>query len=375
MMSESTLQLVTAIHSSGCRIVLAVTGGGSEAISLLFGVAGASQSMLLATVPYSEAALTDWLGATPEQSCSDRTARAMAMAAFERARRFDHGSTRLVGLGATASLASNRPKRGPHRLYIATQTATATSSFSVELSKGHRTRAGEEQLAASCILNELAATCEAGSPLPIEWQAEEQPSQMRFSAPQAWQQLLAGDRTEVCLGDERGLPRAIFPGAFNPLHRGHELMAAIANQMLGAPIEIELSITNVDKPALDFIEIRERVQQFSASVPVRLTRAPTFAEKAKLFPGVTFIVGSDTLERIAAPRYYQQNLATMLRAIESIALAGCRFLVFGRTWDGSFRALDDLDLPPSLRSLCQEVPQNEFRDDISSTELRRRGQQ
>ena len=34
----------------------------------------------------------------------------------------------------------------------------------------------------------------------------------------------------------------------------------------------------------------------------------------------------------------------------------------------------DLDLPDVLRSICREVPAKEFREDVSSTALRRSGQ-
>ena len=69
-------------------MVIAVTGGGSGAISSLLEVPGASASVLEAIVPYAATALADWLGGTPDHYCSERTARAMAMAAFERAANF-----------------------------------------------------------------------------------------------------------------------------------------------------------------------------------------------------------------------------------------------------------------------------------------------
>src|SRR5690606_9001569 len=108
----------------------------------------------------------------------------------------------------------------------------------------------------------------------------------------------------------------------------------------------------------------------TAEETVVLSCAPTFVEKAALFPGATFLVGTDTLERIAEPRYYGNNFPSMLRAVEQISLAGCRFLVFGRALGGDFKSLDDLNLPPSLALLCEEVPEHEFRQDISSTQLR-----
>ena len=135
-------------------------------------------------------------------------------------------------------------------------------------------------------------------------------------------------------------------------------------------IAYELSITNVDKPPLDFFEIDERTRQFSPQEAVWLTRAPTFVEKAEQFPGATFVVGADTIVRVGHPRYYGGQERSMEEAIGKIAAAGCRFLVFGRTVEGTFCELGDLEIPTSLARICQAVPADTFRDDISSTELR-----
>ena len=110
--------------------------------------------------------------------------------------------------------------------------------------------------------------------------------------------------------------------------------------------------------------------QFGPGETVWLTRAPTFEEKSQEFPGATFLVGADTIRRIADPRYYGGEPA-MHQALERIAGCGCRFLVFGRLGPSGFVRLGDLELPPALRRISIEVPAEQFREDISSTELRR----
>ena len=153
-------------------------------------------------------------------------------------------------------------------------------------------------------------------------------------------------------------------------------MAEVAARLLGCRVDFEISITNVDKPPLDFIEIDRRARQFSTaqdvSETVWLSRAPRFVDKAELFPGATFVVGADTIARIGQARYYAGQEAALEEAIARIAASGCRFLVFGRQVEGVFRTLRELPIPPQLAQLCQEVPQAEFRDDISSTQLRAR---
>ena len=81
-------ELIRRIHAAPGQLVLAITGGGSQAIGELLSVPGGSQTVLEAVVPYSAISLEAFLHARPEHFCSARTARMMAMAAFERARRF-----------------------------------------------------------------------------------------------------------------------------------------------------------------------------------------------------------------------------------------------------------------------------------------------
>jgi hypothetical protein len=151
-------------------------------------------------------------------------------------------------------------------------------------------------------------------------------------------------------------------------------MAEIAAKLTESEVVYELSITNVDKPPLDFVEIADRLAGIEKNDPgsrVLLTTASTFIKKAALLAGCTFVVGVDTLQRIADPRYYGNDQIKRDSAIHQIATADCHFLVFGRQVEGKFCSLGDLQLPNDLLRLCTEVPASEFREDVSSTELRR----
>ncbi|OYV85503.1 MAG: hypothetical protein B7Z73_13455, partial [Planctomycetia bacterium 21-64-5] len=306
-------EFIESLHASPGRLVMAVTGGGSQAISALLEVAGASRTVLEAAVPYADEALVRWLGATPEQFCSEETARLMAMAAYRRALD-DAGAeagSALAGIACTASLASDRPKHGPHRIHLALQTSALTLSHSLTLVKGRRSRFEEETIAAALALNLVAEF--KGPELRPEagLLAEESLLVQRCDAPPEWRQLLSGERQRVPANRgarlrSPGPPgrRLIFSGAFHPRHDGHLEMARLAAARVGLPVEHELSIVNVDKPPIDFIEMQKRAAQFGDDEPLWLTRAATFVEKAVLFPATTFVVGADTLSRIANPRYY-----------------------------------------------------------------------
>ena len=97
MASDERTALIKSIHASSLRFVVVVTGGGAGAIARLLEVPGGSRTLLEARVPYSAAALNDFLQAAPESYCTTSTARAMAMAAFQRARHLDPGADRPAG--------------------------------------------------------------------------------------------------------------------------------------------------------------------------------------------------------------------------------------------------------------------------------------
>jgi nicotinamide mononucleotide (NMN) deamidase PncC len=395
--ADQAEQLVRKIHDAAGRVVV-VLNGGSRAVAELLEVPGGSKTLLEAVVPYSEAALTAWLGSRPEQSCSSRTARAMAVVAFGRAIRYGAEERQAAGVACSAALATDRPKRGPHRTHVAVQTAEKTRHEWLELKKDARSRREEEEIVSRMVLNAVAEACDVDARLELPLLDEERVETEQAVAPQAWQDVFLG-RVEAkpvkASGDllgaaphsnaaARAAPRqsesgnefphsegrAVLCGAFDPLHAGHRRMAEIATQILNLPTAFELSILNVDKPALDYLEIERRLAQFPPQQPVWLTRAATFDDKSRLFSGATFVVGVDTLRRIADPRYYGNDPAAMLLALQRIIERGCRFLVFGRKLEASFDRLANLDLPGEFRNACREVPPEQFREDVSSTELR-----
>jgi nicotinic acid mononucleotide adenylyltransferase/nicotinamide mononucleotide (NMN) deamidase PncC len=372
-------QTIAAMHASGRQAVLAITGGGSGAIPELLRVPGGSRLLLEAVVPYDLRALTAFLGFESAQACSVETAVAMAQRSRERAAMFARTGARLVGLGATASLVSDRPKQGEHRCHIAVSIDAVTDVHTIVLQKGRRDRPAEEDVVARAIVLCLARGCGIDAPSPsVLLDTDERYAEETVAATDLIDRLVAGGLDRVTAWPDGQLvssapaPRAVLPGSFNPLHDGHLLLARVAEAMLHTPVAFEISVTNVDKPPLAASEVRARLAQFASRARVELTRAPTFLEKSRLFPGATFIVGADTAERIVATRYYGAE-TRMTAALQEIAERGCRFLVAVRADTGErVRALADVAVPPRFAHLFTPIPESRFRLDASSSDIRAR---
>ena len=150
---------IARIHASSLRAMLVVTGGGTQAIADLLAVPGASRTVLEAVVPYSEAALTEFLGAHPHQAVSVETAAALARAAYKRAVVLSPADDPLVGISCTATLATDRLKKGAHRAHIGISTAAETHVYSCTLTKGARDRQGEERVVSDLLLTILSRAC------------------------------------------------------------------------------------------------------------------------------------------------------------------------------------------------------------------------
>lgn len=371
-MEQSQLEaVVKCITKTNKQIILAITGGGTEAIGDLLRHGNGSNVLLEAIVPYSCDSFVEFMGGQPDKFCNISAARSMAHAAFLRGYRLltakypaNQAINRLVAVAATASLSKEKEREGrQHVAHIAVETLTHQHVFSLKL-EDKESRETEERAVANEIIAVLARACgvatSANSITSTGTSTADNLNLMQVTVGKK-SKVLISKRKDCILGESS---RLICPGSFNPFHDGHMRMIKDAEKRMGFEVDLEISVQNVDKPMVDLGSMYDRLKSIE-SFPRRtwLTKAPTFLEKAKLFPCSTFVVGSDTIQRIADPKYYNYE-GEVDSVIWELRQLGIRFLVYPRIVDGSVLDIRSLtNFPPRLMDLLI------FADDYSPTDF------
>jgi Cytidylyltransferase-like len=427
------VDIVSEIHSCPWQGVIAITGCAPNLVTDLLAPGGGSATLLEAVVPYASKSLEQFIGKKPSNKgwkfCSAEVAAEMASAAFSRASELAPGpdtpeyGTPLFGLGITATLRKNGPEREGrvHQVFISFQTCNMAYNHHVVFDS-KLSRLDEERLVSQVALDVLSRhlldkrhkvllpTKTLISPVdtspsgiykhpetPINndgifkpddwWLIKESTEKQQF--PEELQNLLDGtcydedivwDPKVGLLAPSLRTARVVIPGSFNPFHEGHRSMVRVAQKCIGLgnvkPI-LELSIANVDKGRLSGHEVLNRIQSFKnyqdsavqgdPFADFVVTDADNFVLKSSRFPGATFIIGIDTWYRLIDPKYYRN---VMDECHTKIKENGCSFLVLGRFVNGSYHTLPT---DKKTRGLAIGLSEEEFRVDISSTQLRDRG--
>ena len=170
----------------------------------------------------------------------------------------------------------------------------------------------------------------------------------------------------------------VLAGSFNPLHDGHRRMLEAASVIVDRAPYYEISITNVDKPVLPQEELERRAARVtSTGNSIIVTKAPRFTDKSSILPGSMFVIGFDTYIRLMDKRYYTDHVAGERSPVENsldlIFENRCGFVVAGRVDDqNQFRGLHDVEFKVAVRyrSMFTELTEEQFRSDLSSTEIR-----
>jgi len=430
---EYISNLVKTIHTtnsspSGKKFVISTTGGAYSSTYYLMSQPGASNTILELNGPYLQEATLDLLNrdshtkTTLDQFASLDAAQEMADASLKRTQKLltMQCSTidqlecleKGIGIGVACALASSCWKRGEHRCHVVIANGTQRINFSLTLEKGEeskpfRTRPQEDELCGALV---VCAVAVASGQMELAQIKDNLMTNCGLSELDKFdvsintivstplEQLITKQVSNVLcingtmipdvplslLGEyKKTKPKIIMlPGSFNPLHSGHKSALKSSISLLDSSVGIyEMCISNVDKPTMEKDEVLRRLKQFDA-IPVILTNAPRFKDKATLFPGISFAIGIDTAVRLIDPKYTNGDEKLMIEALK-----GTQFFVDSRTFGvagipASFPLkLDSNELlslsrimkfiPEVLRPFFIELPKSEFTD-VSSSQLRKK---
>lgn len=275
---------------SNAWIYIVATGAGAGVQDLLWSVPGASTFFAGASFPYARSELTKFIGYEPLASVNECVAVDMAIASYLRACASCPKGCVPIGVGCTASVATLTPHRGEHRAWVAVIGGQGHLKIrELVLPKGGpEARRGDGSAVDRLMLDLLDDTIEdAGDFEQLEVLERHVLSRPLFTA-SGWR-----PGKDVINGNLE-----LMPGAFNPIHSGH--------LAISSPDTIfQLSLRTPHKPEVLITEALRRVATINANGRDALieAEASTFLAKARKWPCSTFIIGSDTLERMLDPKY------------------------------------------------------------------------
>jgi hypothetical protein len=156
-MEDARDKLIEAIQSSGRKAALAIAGGGSGAVHALMSHPGASRFVLEVQMPYTAAAMRDYLGEEPQASCSEEAAILLSERAYERAMIFTlpvGDDSPIMGVACTAALKTTRERKGADRAWLAVRMRRKQEVRKLELEAG--TRQEQEEAVSAALLAFIA---------------------------------------------------------------------------------------------------------------------------------------------------------------------------------------------------------------------------
>jgi nicotinic acid mononucleotide adenylyltransferase len=366
------MNLVKLVESENPpRIYVIATGAGSTIQTKLWSQPGASKYLVGCQFPYAQEATVEVLGFTPEKFVSPETAIALAQKAYYHALASPRPGP-AVGLGMTCSVASLVEHRGEHRII----TAVVTDNVCLYTENVLRKGVGAWQRR----VDDSSAEYEAGKMLACVTEGMVPPGE-RVSTD--WENNLRDGqalgrkvwfekpwhRDGECFGGRilNATDRCLFvPGAFNPIHQGHENLIKAAQLASGLRPILSITANPPHKSHLTVPEMIAKVRHLKGHT-VYFNQDPLFIDQARRFPGCSFAIGADAMDRMLDPKWCP--VEPMLAEFKTL---GTRFFVSPRLVGSEYLRMSDVlvhhRVPAKFADLfwAIQVP----RLDISSTQIR-----
>lgn len=363
-------ELVQKIHQSPYKAVLAITGGGSGAINQLLKRGNGSNTLLEAVVPYNQKAFDFYVKGKPDKYCSEEASRDLAFASYKKALKLAENNENLLGIGVTCSLIKgNERKDRKHLAYISVQTAKFIRTYVFQFHQ--LTRKEQEKSISDRIIGVLGDICCNWHDCDA-WINEHVNGKEYYNLLFGNQKIWTYNRLKVATEDYSN--KVVFPGAFNPAHKMHLAMAERTFQEYNIPIDFEICVNNIDKIPLNYNSLFKRlnslkeIENQSFIGDFHFTSAPTFVEKAELFPNSHFIIGWDTLKRIGNYKYYV-GTDGLNKALNRMIELGTKFIVFHRIINGQ-EENSIQGIPSKLLNISKIYPEYLEGAELSSSLIR-----
>lgn len=356
------------------NIHIIATGAGSKFQDNLWIIPGASSYLSGASFPYSVEETEEILGFKPEKFCSEETAVDLASAAYMKAYKINGKNP--VGIGLTASVTSDRPHKGDHRVHVCIITNDQIKSYNKILTKESVLKQREldglycDELLFQLMIDVLNINDDCSR---MEYKEATELAKDRFFKHPFF--TIAGKRRSVL---DNSLQYSLMSGAFNPPHKGHFGMADEYESFYPGRVVFEISTNPPHKETLSVQEMLKRAKLLQGRDRYFSTDIPLFLDKARKFPGMPLIMGADAMVRMLDPKWGTD----IVKMINEFYQLETKIYVVGRNVNEKFTNKNDI-INLLNKSLSDNLVSfnciNEFQSmvidlpgkwDISSTELR-----
>jgi nicotinic acid mononucleotide adenylyltransferase/nicotinamide mononucleotide (NMN) deamidase PncC len=357
------------LKNAGVNIHIIATGGGAGLQRRLWEVPGSSAYLSGCSFPYATEEQEELLGFKPEHFCSEEAAVDLASAAYMKA--YNFGGKKPVGVGITASVASEKEHRGEHRVFICVMTDEKVQllhhTFTKGVGQAKRFEDGERcDTLGFWMLLETANIFGSTSVAKDARDATDLARSRFFARPF----FGANGKRLGKMPTNRHL--ALMPGAYNPPHEGHFGTAQYVMDEYGRTVVYEVTAEPPHKEALSVQLLLQRAKLLHGHDRLFTQRTPLYLDKARANPGIPLVLGADAMVRMLDPKW-GVDLNELFIGFESL---NTKLLVSGRMIGDKFVTCNDIlkDLfrtnVPLWNSAQSVMLPVGGRFDISSTELR-----
>lgn len=323
------------LKTMGVNIHIIATGAGAGLQQRLWEVPGSSAYLSGCSFPYAAEEQEELLGFMPEHFCSEEAAVDLASAAYMKAYKF--GGKKPIGVGLTASVASEKIHRGEHRVFICVMTDDKVQLFQHTFEKGagqfQRHEDGER-----CdnwgfwMLVETAGVYETTTMAKFSKDASEL-ARKRFLLRPFF--ASNGKRLENLPKEGR---YALMPGAFNPPHEGHYGAADAAMSGYNYRAVFEVTAKPPHKDALTVQQLLQRAKLLQGHDRMFTNELPLYLDKARKYPGSPLILGADAMVRMLDPKW-GLDVKSMFNEFYNL---GTKLFVASREVDGLMTSCEDI---------------------------------